>query len=189
MLTAIGGHPLSEHFRSPGAVVGHTVSSHCPNGAEDWSSSRSFHQAFKWRHSKRYTNLKHRLLHAEATPIRGWADPSGLLDAQGARISTKSAQIGGKVVSSTHRPSLLLQEILLVLISFRGWVYTGVIARSGGLCQWKIPSDTMGIRTRDLPACSVVPQTLIVYSGDSMTDGKWSMTWWSLVSCLWVGNL
>jgi hypothetical protein len=32
------------------------------------------------------------------------------------------------------------------------------IVRPKGLCQWKISNDTIGNRTRDLPACSAVPQ-------------------------------
>jgi len=54
------------------------------------------------------------------------------------------AKDGGKVVSFIHRP-LSPQEILLVLISVRGWVDSRALVRSEGLCQWKIPMTPSGV--------------------------------------------
>jgi hypothetical protein len=52
------------------------------------------------------------------------------------QILRQSAHDGGKFVSPTHRPPLT-QEIFLVLISVRGWVYPRAIVRPEGLCQWR----------------------------------------------------
>jgi len=50
-----------------------------------------------------------------AIPTHAWTDPEDCRRFEAPRISSQSAQIGGKIVSSRHRP-LLPQEILLVLI-------------------------------------------------------------------------
>jgi hypothetical protein len=55
----------------------------------------------------------------------------------GSQIWSQSAHGGGKVVSRTHRPPLL--------ISVRCWVNPRAIVRPEGLCQWKIPLTPLEI--------------------------------------------
>ena len=59
----------------------------------------------------------------------------------------KTAQDFGKVDSLTHRPLLPPKEILLVLISIRGWVDPKAIVRSEWLCEWKILMTPTGIES------------------------------------------
>ena len=76
-------------------------------------------------------------------PLQAWSGPEGSRKLRFPDYMT-TAQDGGKVVSPGRRPPLP-QEMLLVLISVRGWVDPRAIVRSEGICQWKIPMTPSGI--------------------------------------------
>jgi hypothetical protein len=65
---------------------------------------------------------------------------------------------GGKVVSPTHRQLSTLHKHFLVRISVTGWVNPRTTVRMGILGKLKNVNDLIGFRTRDLPACSIMPQ-------------------------------
>ena len=50
------------------------------------------------------------------------------------------------------------QEILQILISVRGWVDIRGHSVGGRIMSMKNSSETIGNRTRDLPACNAVPK-------------------------------
>ena len=71
-------------------------------------------------------------------PITSLNRPLGLQEAEDRRISRKSPDEYGKIVSPMHRPPLPPGNIP-ALISVRGLVDRRAIVRPDLLCQWKLP--------------------------------------------------
>jgi hypothetical protein len=65
---------------------------------------------------------------------------------------------GGEVVSLTRWPPFTPRGRFLVLFYIRGLVDPRAIVRLEGLSQLKKKIHLIGIRSRDLTACSIVPQ-------------------------------
>ena len=93
--------------------------------------------------------------HGKAVPLQAWTGPEGSRKLRFPDFMT-TAQDGGRL-SALHTSRLYPQEILLVLISVRGWVDPRAIVRSEGFYVNEKSTDTSWDWTSDLPNCSTAP--------------------------------
>ena len=94
----------------------------------------------------------------KAVPLQVWSGPECSRKLRFPYFMT-TAQGDGKVISPTHRPSLLSGNISGTRFCQRLSPPQGHSA-AGTIKSMKISHDTTGNRTRDLPTCSAVPQTI-----------------------------
>ena len=96
--------------------------------------------------------IRNIVIKGKAVPLQAWTGPEGSRKLRFPDFVT-TAQDGDRL-SALRTGRLYPQEILLVLISVRGWVDPRDIVRSEGFYVNEKSTDTSWERNSDLPICS-----------------------------------
>jgi hypothetical protein len=112
----------------------------------------------------------------KSIPLQAWTVPEGSRRFS-SQISRHSAHESGKFVTPKYRPPLHPGNIPGTHFCYR----LSQPSVAGRIMLRKKSNDTIGNRTRDLPACSAVPQpTAPTRVGDKVVKTIWSMREWQM---------
>jgi hypothetical protein len=154
------------YFFLSSCLVSSSLTSYC----EVLGSNLRLLIAYHDRFSSGVLTVSRKIVGSKAVPLKAWSGPEGSRKLSFPDFVT-TVQDGGKVVSLTHRPHLP-QEILLVLISVRGWIDP----RENCAILSKLSHDSFVTRASQISIYLLSWSLTTVLSWSLTTVLSWSLT-------------